>query len=166
MNSIDLKDLELERSRAAYAHLAGKVCRACESRKEPKMSFCGFDYHNLPKPMQVALYDRAHYVENYYAALAWLKARKWERLSAPLRKATFLENRFHRWVIVHPILKNQAWSGSRWVSHKEGLPAGDTQISNFAARDHAEEYVAGFLETMDRVIAEEQAIAKAKGSAE
>jgi hypothetical protein len=41
------------------------------------------------------------------------------------------ENPFRRWVIVSALNPAMAWSGSRWVPHVEGLPAGDAQISNF-----------------------------------
>jgi hypothetical protein len=41
------------------------------------------------------------------------------------------ENAFGRWVIVNAANRDLAWSGSRWVAHRNGLPAGGVQVSNF-----------------------------------
>ncbi|ABF42384.1 hypothetical protein Acid345_3383 [Candidatus Koribacter versatilis Ellin345] len=68
-------DIDLERANVAYADLAGTVCRCCGLPKQPKFSFNGFCYHSLPARMKRSLWDREHYVENYFAALAWLRIR-------------------------------------------------------------------------------------------
>jgi hypothetical protein len=36
-----------------------------------------------------------------------------------------------RWVIVKTAAPNKAWSGSRWVLHKDGVPVGGAQVCNF-----------------------------------
>lgn len=47
-----------------------------------------------------------------------------------------------RWIVVNGQSEDLAWSGSRWVPHRLGLPAGDAQISNFETRDQAAAYAA------------------------
>ena len=44
---------------------------------------------------------------------------------------------FGRWIIVRGIDTAQAWSGSRWVAHKNGLPTGGVQVSNFKSEQEA-----------------------------
>jgi hypothetical protein len=46
---------------------------------------------------------------------------------------------FDRWIIVND--RSLAWSGSRWVQHRHGIPVGDAQICNFATNDEAQAYV-------------------------
>jgi hypothetical protein len=41
---------------------------------------------------------------------------------------------FNRWLVVHPD-DELAWSGSLWVRHVQGLPAGLVQVSNFDTAD-------------------------------
>jgi hypothetical protein len=45
------------------------------------------------------------------------------------------------WLIVHEDMPALAWSGSRWVPHRHGVPAGDVQVCNFPTREAAQEYV-------------------------
>lgn len=42
---------------------------------------------------------------------------------------------FDRWIIVNG--DDLAWSGSRWVAHKNGLPTGGVQVSNFESDQEA-----------------------------
>lgn len=47
-------------------------------------------------------------------------------------------NAFGRWIITNP--KGEAWSGSRWVPHTNGIPAGEAQVANFGSAGEALEY--------------------------
>jgi len=57
------------------------------------------------------------------------------------RSIAIKKTAFGRWIIISLISPNLAWSGSRWEPHKEGIPTGKVQISNFGTREEAEEYV-------------------------
>jgi hypothetical protein len=46
-------------------------------------------------------------------------------------------NPLGRWVIGNVLRPGLAWSGSRWVPHHDGLPAGDAQVSNWESREAA-----------------------------
>ena len=48
-----------------------------------------------------------------------------------------LRNPFGRWVVANGVKPDLAWSGSRWVLHRNGLPAKDVQVSNWQTRDGA-----------------------------
>jgi hypothetical protein len=50
------------------------------------------------------------------------------------------EDLLGRWIIVHGHYEDLAWSGSRWVPHRKGVPTGGVQISNFATREEAKAY--------------------------
>lgn len=41
------------------------------------------------------------------------------------------ESAFGRWILVNTEIDALAWSGSRWVAHKNGLPASGVQVANF-----------------------------------
>jgi hypothetical protein len=47
-----------------------------------------------------------------------------------------------RWVIVKAAAPHRAWSGCRWVPHREGIPVGGAQVCNFddwqATSDYAQ----------------------------
>lgn len=45
-----------------------------------------------------------------------------------------------RWVIIS-VDSGLAWSGSRWVPHRQGIPAGDAQVCNFATREETQQYI-------------------------
>lgn len=45
--------------------------------------------------------------------------------------------RIGRFVIVNARDGSLAWSGSCWVEHEEGVPAGRAQVSNFATEEEA-----------------------------
>lgn len=48
---------------------------------------------------------------------------------------------FDRWIIVHPVLDDAAWSGSRWVGINEhGIPIGTAQVSNLETKTAANAY--------------------------
>jgi len=44
-----------------------------------------------------------------------------------------------RWIVINGQSEDLAWSGSRWVPHRRGLPV-DVQICNFATREEALAY--------------------------
>ena len=45
--------------------------------------------------------------------------------------------RLGRWVIVRADQPAQAWTGSAWATHFEGIPTGRAQISNFGSKPEA-----------------------------
>lgn len=47
---------------------------------------------------------------------------------------------FGRWIVVNANDKTLAWSGSRWVAHERGVPAGGVQVSNFESAEEAWSY--------------------------
>lgn len=47
---------------------------------------------------------------------------------------------FDRWILVNPRNDREAWSGTRWVAHIDGLPAEQVQICNFDSEEEASEY--------------------------
>lgn len=48
---------------------------------------------------------------------------------------------FDRWIIVLPAAKDWAWSGSRWVQHRNGLSI-EAQVANFETEKEALDYAA------------------------
>jgi len=52
----------------------------------------------------------------------------------PERAGCYLKEVLGRWIIVNAADRGLAWSGSRWVSHKNGMPTGGVQISNFEVK--------------------------------
>lgn len=63
-----------------------------------------------------------------------------ETKSAPAIRLA--ESLLGRWIIVNGLHDDLAWSGSRWVPHRSGLPAGPVQISNWETREQAAAYAA------------------------
>ncbi|HLJ26596.1 MAG TPA: hypothetical protein VKY85_07785 [Candidatus Angelobacter sp.] len=59
----------------AIASFYSPVCPHCGKKKQPRWSFCGPDYHRLPKLMREALYRGigSGYVPAFQAASDWLK---------------------------------------------------------------------------------------------
>jgi hypothetical protein len=56
----------------------------------------------------------------------------------------FMQDRFERWILVHPRNQRLAWSGSRWVPIDEkGFPL-VVQVCNFRNEQEAVEYVAKY----------------------
>ena len=46
-----------------------------------------------------------------------------------------------RWIIVNGQDESLAWSGSRWVPHRNGFPTGPVQVSNWFTREEAKAYM-------------------------
>lgn len=55
-----------------------------------------------------------------------------------------------RWVIANGNHQDLAWSGSRWVPHRNGWPTSDLQICNFETREDAQTYVEEHLNVIER----------------
>jgi hypothetical protein len=65
-----------------------------------------------------------------------------ERIEAKDEPGVHLaENVFGRWIVINSQHPDLAWSGSRWVPHLSGIPAGGVQVSNFTIREEALEYI-------------------------
>lgn len=75
------------------------------------------------------------------------REREIERALAGRQRAVFVypkgagcyaaENLLSRWMIVKAEDPGLAWSGSRWVGHRQGMPTGGVQISNWAMKPEA-----------------------------
>lgn len=60
-------------------------------------------------------------------------------------KVRLRQNIFKRWIVIHDINNNLAWSGSQWdLISPEGIPIGYAQISNLGTYDEAKEYAESF----------------------
>jgi hypothetical protein len=66
--------------------------------------------------------------------------------TAKTMKVLLRQDCFGRWIVIHPVNQDMAWSGSRWVEIDEanGLPVGDVQVSNCPTRDAAVLYCEEF----------------------
>jgi hypothetical protein len=73
------------------------------------------------------------------------KGDQWGVLAQPAKAPPLpigvIQGALGRCVIIHNNHPGLAWSGSRWVPHREGIPTGDTQVCNFATYTEALEYI-------------------------
>lgn len=76
----------------------------------------------------------------------WL-TRLWRPVTAEEFPVLFYENGSGRWVIIHAVHGELAWSGASWVPHMEGFPPirkpgepPSVGICNFETREEAEAY--------------------------
>lgn len=60
-----------------------------------------------------------------------------EREEEPSSRCFLTKGALGRWIIVNVESPGLAWSGSKWVKHKKGVPTDGTQISNFANKIEA-----------------------------
>jgi hypothetical protein len=69
-------------------------------------------------------------------------------------------NTLGRWVLGNLEQPELAWSGSQWMPHRHGLPAGKVQISNLGSREEAWLYAedAGFVIAVSGYTADEECI--------
>jgi hypothetical protein len=59
-----------------------------------------------------------------------------------------IQGAHYRWIIVKSDDYDLAWSGARWVPHKNGIPTGGIQICNFDDRAEAQKYASAHPKLM------------------
>lgn len=60
-------------------------------------------------------------------------------MSERVREVATVQTPIGRWILVLPAARDWAWSGSRWVEHREGVSR-EAHVSNWATESEALEY--------------------------